>query len=159
MKTLVSIAPCRLNRDRPVGFTLVELLVVIVIISVLAALLLPALGKSLAHAHKIQCLSELHQWGLAFNMYVNDNEDRIPREGYDPNGGVIWNTWVQVRRVEDTWYNGLPPYMSKPAASNYVLPSKRAGFYEKGSFFQCPSAKFPSDVHDPAYQIAIFSRA
>ena len=101
--------------DAP-AFTLIELLVVIASIAVLASLLLPALGRAKDRARQVQCLSEMRQWHLAFMMYVDENEGWIPREGYEATGDVVWNSWAQVRAVEDVWYNALPPSMNQPTA-------------------------------------------
>jgi prepilin-type N-terminal cleavage/methylation domain-containing protein len=60
------------------GFTLIELLVVVAVIGILAGLLLPALGRSKRAALSVACLSNLHQIGLGLEMYVQDNEHRLP---------------------------------------------------------------------------------
>jgi prepilin-type N-terminal cleavage/methylation domain-containing protein len=60
------------------GFTLIELLVVIAIISIIAALLMPALAGAKNRARSIACVSNLRQIGLALNVYIQDNRDRLP---------------------------------------------------------------------------------
>ena len=59
-------------------FTLVELLVVIAIITILAALLLPAISRAKATARGAACLSNLRQVGIALQLYVQENNNRIP---------------------------------------------------------------------------------
>jgi len=60
------------------GFTLIELLVVMAIIAILASLLLPALGRAKRKAQSVACVSNLHQIGVAMELYVQDNEHRLP---------------------------------------------------------------------------------
>ena len=55
-------------------FTLIELLVVVSIIAILAAMLLPALGRAREAARRSVCMGQLRQWGAAWDMYGSDND-------------------------------------------------------------------------------------
>ena len=66
-------APSHALAMRSDGFTLIELLVVLGIISILVALLLPALSRSKAKAHQISCVSNLHELGIGLQNFVTDN--------------------------------------------------------------------------------------
>ena len=60
------------------AFTLIELLVVIAIIGVLAALLMPALSRAKEAGRATACLSNLRQIGVALQIYVGENNNRLP---------------------------------------------------------------------------------
>ena len=78
------------------GFTLIELLVVIAIIAILAALLLPALGRAKLKAQGVQCMNNHRQLSMAWRMYTEDNADKL----------LYASSWPVSTWDEYTWCNG-----------------------------------------------------
>ena len=92
------------NRRNGSGFTLVELLLVVAILGILAALLLPAISKSNVAARSTVCKNHLRQLGQALQMYVQENADRYPycisppdspgdNDATPANFGKCYNRW------------------------------------------------------------------
>jgi prepilin-type N-terminal cleavage/methylation domain-containing protein/prepilin-type processing-associated H-X9-DG protein len=137
-------------RFRQCGFTIVELLVVISIIAMLAALLSPALQTSIQKAKSIKCVSNLQQIGVSVAQYMADpnNNNQFP---------PIYNTGVSNTNVSSYTTNTVSGSLQPlQCLSNYgatmallTCPSDTAPDPIYGSYIWSPvlQGEFPQSVH------------
>jgi prepilin-type N-terminal cleavage/methylation domain-containing protein/prepilin-type processing-associated H-X9-DG protein len=110
------------------GFTLVELLVVIVIIGVAMGLALPAIQQSRASSRRLACQSNLRQWATAVEQYAGVHDGALPRRGQ----GVQPTTRFDRR---DDWFNALPPFLE---TAPLVEQLDAASPVRLGGVWSCP---------------------
>jgi len=132
------------------GFTLIELLVVIAIIAILAAMLLPALAKAKDKAKTTNCLSNMHQWGVAQLIYGVDNADQMPHDGMGADGQYPGNTTpFNGSHDLNQWFNLLPQLVGDKPLYQYTVNSGSSALYNslvlpfpgnRGKIWHCPSA-------------------
>lgn len=133
---------------RNAGFSLIEVLVVISVITLLLGLLLPALRRAKAVAEQAVCKSRLRQWALAFGMYAEQNDGFYPhidgrdRTSSDPD--------TKARRADYYfgWIDVLPPLLGQ-------RPWRDWDYWKKpgpDTIFQCGSAKLGPDSSYKRYK-------
>jgi prepilin-type N-terminal cleavage/methylation domain-containing protein/prepilin-type processing-associated H-X9-DG protein len=131
---------------RKTGFTLIEILVVIGLISILAGFVLPVFAHAREEARKATCLSNQKQLGLAYMLYVDDNDDTFPLNTQAPNrrGEVYYSppnlVLTKSSPQEQAWYRSQGANVVYPYTKSYKI-------------WACPSGELAEAIPgDPAYK-------
>jgi prepilin-type N-terminal cleavage/methylation domain-containing protein/prepilin-type processing-associated H-X9-DG protein len=127
----------RFARTAPSGFTLVELLVVIALIAILAALLLPALSRARNRAQGISCLNNVRQLTLAWTLYADDHGGRL---AYNLGGDIERQTVAP--RTNLNWVNGILTWERDSDNTNTatITDASLASFANRNvGLYRCPS--------------------
>ena len=145
--------PAASSSTRSHGFTLMEILVVIAIILVIAAITFPAILTAKNRAHKAAAISNMKQLGSAAGVFTSQNDGLLP-----PEDGPGATTWASVSRTEEAnaWYNSLPQILSKKRVADYA--SNPQAYYSKENILWLPGAKYPETdrrLAQPLFAIAI----
>lgn len=120
------------------GFTLTELLVVIVIIGLLAGFLLPALSNAREKTREITCINNLRQLGIIFNLYAEDYDGFLP-------------TSETIIAPPSYWSSKLNSLVGDPGI--FICPSDRKPFNDNGVTLSYGYNSELADVQQRLYNI------
>src|SRR6478672_1406063 len=124
-------------KARSAGFTLIEMLVVIAILALLAALLLPGLHRAKGAAESAVCKSNLRQLGITLNLYVGDFQCYMTWKS--PDMGT--NRWLELRPYLPKVFPSVLEWpFTCPAARR--LPGVIYGYNSSGTGFAMPPGSF-----------------
>lgn len=106
------------------AFTLVELLIVLAIVGILAGLLLPVFSRAREAGRSAACLSNLHQVGVALQLYVQDNRNRMP---------VMYDALFSTNNAPTNMQKTVDVVLTNYLGSTNILkcPSDREGVFER----------------------------
>lgn len=137
------------ERERAqVGFTLIEMLLVISILSVLVSILLPVLTRARGAATSATCKSNLHQWAIALYCYILEGDGHIPRRGQ----GI--RPTYRIERAED-WFNCLPRCVGEKSYRELVEAGRRPRPGDN-SIFVCLQARHDTKPYFFSYAMNMY---
>jgi prepilin-type N-terminal cleavage/methylation domain-containing protein len=123
------------------AFSLIEVLVVISVITILCGLIFPVMSRAKAIANQAACRSRLRQWGLAFQIYADENEGFYPHiDGRDRTSSKP-QTYTEEADYYFGWIDVLPPTLGEKSWCDYDYGQKPGA----ETIFQCPSARLAPD--------------
>jgi prepilin-type N-terminal cleavage/methylation domain-containing protein/prepilin-type processing-associated H-X9-DG protein len=132
------------------GFTLVELLVVIGIIAILLAILLPAIEKAQAKARGIQCLNNLRQLGLGWQMYADDSLGvLVPNWGSGIAGmDATCPSWAAgVMDYTSSSHNTNIDYLVHPGVGDRPYGALLGPYTRNYKLYRCPADRSWVDIN------------
>jgi prepilin-type N-terminal cleavage/methylation domain-containing protein/prepilin-type processing-associated H-X9-DG protein len=143
----VEASPYFFQNCKPAAFTLIELMVVVGIIGVLAALLLPAMSRSKSRAQAIMCMNNSRQLAFAWTMYASEN-----------NNSCAYNLAANKQQMSfasttaptaPNWVNNIMDWELTPGNTNlnFVNQSVLAPYASyTANIYRCPADRYLSDV-------------
>jgi prepilin-type N-terminal cleavage/methylation domain-containing protein len=143
-----------LRSSRRPGFTLMEILVVIAIIVVLAAIAFPIYGRIKGKANMGHATNVLRQLSSAIGNYAAQNNGELPPE--DTPGKEDWQL-ISAPESDKAWYNSLPKLMNAKPVGDFAREHREAAFYTKENILFLPGAQYPEGkkMARPYFAIAI----
>jgi len=119
------------------GFTVIELLIIVIIVAVLVCIVIPAIFAAKQKAQQIICVNNLRQLFLAFEQYTNDNNGLLPR----PNNSGTSKDGTKICNAE-VWFKAVDNYLTTlqlPSERDEISEEERLLFIKQDPIFKTVS--------------------